>query len=134
MPGIWLSVLVKPKELRKKKNKQKKQRVRSGLTHAMDVLTEGLAPVLCVFKCVCGKHVSYVLPLTLCIDVYFLAIGRISVRHTDNGILGGKTKNNFWFYYEKVQNKSFPGGMQKAETLQVASTLQLIYWNTFCIT
>lgn len=100
----------------------------------MDVLTEGLPPVLCVFKCVCGKHVSYVLPLTLCIDVYFLAIGRISVRHTDNGILGGKTKNNFWFYYEKVQNESFPGGMQKAETLQVASTLQLIYWNTFCIT
>lgn len=88
-------MLVKPKELKKKKNKQKKQRVHSGLTHAIDVLTEGLPPVLCVFKCVCGKHISYVLPLTLCIDVYFLAIGRISVRHTDNGILEGKTKNKF---------------------------------------
>lgn len=87
-------MLVKLKEFKKQTSK-KKQRVHSGLTHAIDVLTEGLPPALCVFKRVCGKHVSYVLPLMFCIDVNILAVGRISVRHTDNGILGGKTNNKF---------------------------------------
>lgn len=76
--------------------------VHSALTHVIDVLPEGLSPVLHVFRRMHGQGVGYILSLTLCADVYTLRIVRISLESTDKGILIEKIHTYAKYQSEKM--------------------------------